>query len=79
MPTTRPPSPRATPLREPQRRRLSSRAGTTTTSVSLRHDLHQQAVAAAVARNWVFREIVRVALVEWLDRHGARRARGGRS
>jgi hypothetical protein len=76
---TRPPTPRSTPLRAPQRRRLPSRAGTTTTSVSLPHDLHRRAVEAALERNWVFREVVRVALVEWLDRHGARRGKGART
>ena len=75
---TRPPQPRSTPLREPQRRRLQSRAGTTTTSVSLPHDLHRRAVEAALARNWVLREVLRQAVVEWLDHH-ARRARGGQS
>jgi hypothetical protein len=75
---TRPPTP--TPLRAPQRRRLPSRAGTVTTSVSLPHALHRRAVEAALARNWVLREIVRVALSEWLDRHDtrARLGTGGR-
>ena len=69
----------STTLRDATRRRLPSRVGTVTTSVSLPHDLHRRAVEAALARNWVFREVVREALSEWLARHGAPRARGGRA
>ena len=75
---THPPTPRSPALRAPQRRRLPSRVGTVTTSVSLPHDLHRRAVEAALERNWVLREIVRVALSEWLDRHSPRRGRGAR-
>jgi hypothetical protein len=77
---TRPLHPRSKPLREPQRRRLSSRAGTVTTSLSLPLALHRRAIEAALARNWVLREVVRVALTEWLDRQGpgTRRVSGAR-
>lgn len=55
--------------RSPQRRRLASRVGTTTTTVALPYDLHQRLRLVAVKTNWTMTEILRQAATEWLARH----------
>lgn len=49
------------------------------TSVGLPRSLHEQAKMAATRLNWVFAEVVRAALTEWLARHAdVLRDQGGR-
>jgi hypothetical protein len=52
-----------------QRRRLETRAGTVTTTVSMPEPLHAQLARAALDRRWTLAEVLRVAAREWLARH----------
>jgi hypothetical protein len=58
-----------------QRRRLDTREGTITTTVSLPESLHVQLARAALDRRWTLAEVLRVAAREWLAR---RRSAEGR-
>jgi hypothetical protein len=60
-----------------QRKRLESREGTVTTTVSLPGDLHHRLAMAALTLRWTLAEVLRVAAVEWLARH-ERKGKGGR-
>jgi hypothetical protein len=59
-----------------QRRRLETRAGTVTTTVSLPEPLHAQLAQAALDQRWTLAEVLRVAATEWLAKQ--RPQRGGR-
>ena len=56
-----------------QRRRLATREGTVTTTVSLPEPLHAQLARAALDRRWTLAEVLRVAASEWLARPEPRR------
>lgn len=58
-----------------QRKRLETRAGTITTTVSMPEPLHAQLAQAALDRRWTLAEVLRVAASEWLARP---ENRGGR-
>jgi len=67
---------RARAVPTPKRRRLESREGAVITSLAIPRPLHQEARIASVRLNWTLAEIVREALEEWLERHGADVAKG---